>query len=280
MASRLSAAGEWLAEVVDGGGAEEAVRVGSSGADRPPAEGHGSQVANVPYLRLLHLIDSLRPLMVPIGISRRGNPVVLNLARETTHHLWLANAGVALQGEVLRTLMLGLALTGRPSDVQVAAIDLSGAELTVLGGLPHGLTDLATDLRFASEVLDWLIEEAQRREHAGVQRPAIVVLAMPGHRGADLERLQSRLAVLIRASAGVGIHILGAGPADLLGRPPGMVLAKPSAAVRSIGGNWLRLETDRRVAEVNLIRLSVHELEVAVSLASAGWRTPAAIGRR
>ncbi len=254
--------------------------MGSSGAGRPPADAHGSQVTNVPYLRLLHLIDSLRLLMVPIGMSRRGNPVVLNLARETTCHLWLTNAGVALQGEVLRTLMLGLALTGRPSDVQIAGIDLSGAQLTPLGGLPHALTDLATDVRFASEVLDWLIEELERREHAGVRRPAIVLLAMAGHRQSDYARLQTRLEVLTRSGSGVGVHVLAAGPAGRLLSAPGLVLASPSAADSPVEGTWVRLKTGGRVTEVSLLRLSVRELDVAVTLASAGWRAPAAIGRR
>lgn len=233
------------------------------------------QAMGVPFLRLLRSLEGLEALKTPLGLTADGRPVVLNLKNSSTAHFALLDAPTWLQGEVFRTVVLGLALTCRPSEAQVVGIDLTGVELPVLESLPHALTDLATERTFSSQVLDWLVEEAERRRLTGVRRPAIIVAAVTRDRPESRGLLADQLAGLLKTGAAVGIHVLvGSQQRSFRGiSVSGVVAARPAGQERDVEGLIpLRLEIGNRETNLRAITLSVRELDVAVALASAGWR--------
>lgn len=128
--------------------------------------------------RLLTILETLGdrpPLTAVAGREGRGLPVLISMVEPDTWHVAvLGGAGVG-KSELLRSLMISLALMYRQSMVQLFGIDLGGRELAVLEAVPHGLTDLATEPRFAAELMLWLMEEGTRRERHAIRRPDLVL---------------------------------------------------------------------------------------------------------
>jgi DNA segregation ATPase FtsK/SpoIIIE-like protein len=128
--------------------------------------------------RLLSILDSIdeqASLTLVAGRDARGIPVLIPLREPDTWHVAiLAEPGWG-KSELIRSLVVSLALTQRQSVVQLFGIDLGGRELAVLEALPHGLTDLATEARFAAELMTWLMEEGSRRERYSILRPDLVL---------------------------------------------------------------------------------------------------------
>ncbi|MCZ9344545.1 FtsK/SpoIIIE domain-containing protein, partial [Streptomyces sp. TRM76130] len=80
-------------------------------------------------------------LRVPVGLvdkpfDQRRDPLVVDLAAAGGH---VAVAGGSQSGKstVLRSLILGLALTHTPREVQFYCLDFGGGTLSQLTGLPH-----------------------------------------------------------------------------------------------------------------------------------------------
>jgi len=94
--------------------------------------------------------------------------------------------------------------------VQLVLIDPKGRGFAAFGGLPHLLYPLVDDVEGASEVLERLVVEMERRDRERVTQPQVVVfideladLMMVG--GKEMERLLTRL---LQRGRGAGIHIV------------------------------------------------------------------------
>ncbi len=234
-------------------------------------------------LPLLHALPGLSASTAVVGMSIEGRPLLFNLTRSSTWNLFVYAPKGYGKSELLRTLLMSLALTSRRSQLSMLGIDIGGRELAVLESLPHALTDLATEPRFAEELLTWLSEEAGRRLTAGVVNPHLVLLID------DLEWLTDKreehaLAALKhigQVGVDVGVHFLAAAQAPLpsslrdLTDHRGVVEVVPDENTflkgkTSVGRFQFISNSDIITADVAW--LSLRDLDTASKLAVAGWR--------
>ena len=80
-------------------------------------------------LPLMHAMGQLKPLTAVLGMATAGYPLTLSLVDPTSQHLLVEGPTGSGKSELLRTLLISLALTSRPSQLQVLAIDPSGRPL-------------------------------------------------------------------------------------------------------------------------------------------------------
>ena len=234
-------------------------------------------------LPLLHAMGTLDPMSAAIGMTEDGHPLVLDFNLPETWHVLAAAPAGAGKSELLRTLMVSLALTTRNSQVRFLGIDLSGRELSLLDALPHALTDLATSPEYAAELLVWLSEEVDRRVMAAFDRPHLVLF---------IDNLTDLLHTLGSESVKTIEHILARGPEAgvhlIVTRPAlrdprveelfrGRPVVRASAPVNrgdvEQPAGLFRFETRRFDRVVEVAWLSLRDLDTAVRLARSGWRT-------
>lgn len=135
-------------------------------------DGSGTPPADFTDLIAAHQQSERDFLRVPIGVDNLGKPVLLDLKESAQlgmgpHGLCVGATGSG-KSELLRTLVLGLAATHSPADLNLVMIDYKGgATFAPLASLPHvtGLiTNLADDPGLVSRVHASLAGEVQRRQ--------------------------------------------------------------------------------------------------------------------
>jgi hypothetical protein len=212
-----------------------------------------------------------------------GRPLLLNLTKASTWNLLVYAPKGYGKSELIRTLMMSLALTSRRSHMGMLGIDIGGRELAVLESLPHALTDLATEPKFAGEIITWLSQEAGRRLVAGVDSPHLVLLIDDLAWITD-KREKHALAALEHigeVGVDVGVHFIAAAQAPLpaalrdLADHRGVVEVVPDESTflkskNSVGRFQFTTSTDINTADVAW--LSLRDLDTASKLAAAGWR--------
>jgi S-DNA-T family DNA segregation ATPase FtsK/SpoIIIE len=111
-------------------------------------------------------------LRVPIGVKTDGRPLVLDLKEPALggmgpHGLCVGATGSG-KSELLRTLVLGLAMTHAPERLALLLVDYKGgATFAGLEGLPHTaglITNLSDDLGLVDRMRDALFGELRRRQ--------------------------------------------------------------------------------------------------------------------
>lgn len=231
-------------------------------------------------LPLLHAMKDLPSLTSVVGMLESGTPLTLNLNREATWNLWVTGPADCGKSELLRTLLLSLVLTSRPSHVNLMGVDIGGRELAVLESLPHMLTDLATDISFAEDLLIWITAEMQRRMDLGVDRPHLV-LAIDDMEPLDGPQMRGTVERIIQDGAKVGVHIfaalrdLRASYARILSDSQHHVVAEAGPQTSEWNGNRagaFRFHSAQGVQPVDIAWLSARDLGTAVRLVQAGWR--------
>lgn len=111
-------------------------------------------------------------LRIPIGVGEHGEPVELDLKEAALegmgpHGLVIGATGSG-KSELLRTLVLGLAMTHSPSALNLILVDFKGgATFLGLNDLPHTaavITNLQDDLTLVDRMHDALAGEMNRRQ--------------------------------------------------------------------------------------------------------------------
>ncbi|MFC0198514.1 type VII secretion protein EccCa [Microbacterium arthrosphaerae] len=111
-------------------------------------------------------------LRVPIGVDDRGAPVMIDLKESAQlgmgpHGICIGATGSG-KSELLRTLILGLALTHSPDDLSMILVDYKGgAAFAPFAGLPHvaGIIDnLADDPQLTERARESIQGEVVRRQ--------------------------------------------------------------------------------------------------------------------
>lgn len=184
-------------------------------------------------LQVLKDHGNLLPLTAIVGLSTKGDPFCLNFCQENSWHLFAHGSSGTGKSELLRTVIVSTALNSRLSLVQFLGIDLSGRELTLIEGLPHGLADVACDPIYAQEMLQWLLELIERRNVNRIRSPHII-LAIDGVDllGKSNERTHDLLKKIAHLGLKTGVHLfLTSREARIrdvlgLGRNTGFVIAK------------------------------------------------------
>ncbi|GAY10164.1 type VII secretion protein EccCa [Pseudonocardia sp. N23] len=111
-------------------------------------------------------------LRVPLGVDEHGRPLLLDLKESAQggsgpHGLCVGATGSG-KSELLRTLVLGLAATHDPADLNLVLVDFKGGPTFLgLSALPHVsavITNLADELTLVDRMADALAGEITRRQ--------------------------------------------------------------------------------------------------------------------
>jgi energy-coupling factor transporter ATP-binding protein EcfA2 len=238
-------------------------------------------------LRLLPLIEDLNnllPVTTVLGIAANGKPLLINLRREETRNVLIYGPSGSGKSELLRTLVLSLALKHRSSQVQFLGIDLSGKELTVMDALPHALSEVAMDAVYAEEVIDWLAQEVVRRKEARVMHPDVVLVIDELENVMHYsETLLQKLPLILEDGLKTGVHLVATSkeirPGSFMPnwRKSGMVIAK--AGNKSTQTRMMEIEKGKFEFQIcgekitaQVAWLPARDLQQAVARVQTGWR--------
>jgi len=101
------------------------------------------------------------PLPVVLGRDIVGAPYYADLA--SMPHVIVAGATGAGKSVGLNVMLSSLLLKRTPDDLRLLMIDPKVVELAPFDGIPHLLLPVVTDMKQASTVLRWAVEEMERR---------------------------------------------------------------------------------------------------------------------
>jgi S-DNA-T family DNA segregation ATPase FtsK/SpoIIIE len=165
----------------------------------------------VHLLALLQDIPMLPPVTTVLGLNLDGDPFTLPLMAPEVTHVLIAGATGCGKTELLRSLILSLALYNRQAHFQVALIDPKRRGFAPLRGLPHLMAPVATTPDSAKDLLATLVEEMERRDRENaLPSPRIIVAVdevgdLLAISDKDVERYLVRLAQRGREA---GFHVI------------------------------------------------------------------------
>lgn len=239
----------------------------------------------VPYeqgmgVRLLPLMESLtelEPFMAVLGLTIEGTPLLLDFNLSTTWHLLAHGGGTS---EFLRSILVSLALTSSPRDAGFLGVDIGGRELAVIEALPHAVKDLATNVDYARENLQWLYEEVEARLQNAINYPHLFLFidGIDELLQTDDDHLAPYLHHVLQHGKSSGVHVLAASrtmsgsTVRNLAQSDGIVLAGSPPADHGLhGGSAGRfsLRADGNEEEIDLAWLNARDLDAAVHLIRA-----------
>jgi len=111
----------------------------------------GSQVYN----------DASSQLTMGLGKDIVGNPVVADLAKMP--HCLVAGTTGSGKSVGINAMILSLLYKAEARDVRLILIDPKMLEMSVYEGIPHLLAPVVTDMKQASNALNWCVGEMERR---------------------------------------------------------------------------------------------------------------------
>jgi S-DNA-T family DNA segregation ATPase FtsK/SpoIIIE len=179
----------------------------------------GSLAVEVPLptpqpVYLLALAEEL-PMLPPVtgilGLSLEGEPFTLPLMAPEVTHVLIAGATGCGKTELMRSLILSLALYNRQAHLQLVLIDPKRRGFTPLDGLQHLLAPIATATEEARDLLEHVVDEMERRDRENAPATPRIVVAVDevgdllATGGKEIEALLVRLAQRGREA---GFHIL------------------------------------------------------------------------
>ncbi len=101
------------------------------------------------------------PLAMALGKDIGGNPCVLDLAKMP--HLLVAGTTGSGKSVGINAMILSLLYKSEPSEVRLILVDPKMLELSIYEGIPHLLAPVVTDMKLASNALNWCIGEMEKR---------------------------------------------------------------------------------------------------------------------
>lgn len=105
--------------------------------------------------------DVNSPLAICLGKDIAGKPAVADLAKMP--HVLVAGTTGSGKSVAINALILSLLYKADASQVRMILIDPKMLELSVYEGIPHLLAPVVTDMRQASNALNWCVAEMERR---------------------------------------------------------------------------------------------------------------------
>lgn len=182
----------------------------------------------VRLLALLEEIPVLPPVTAVLGLSTEGDVFTLPLMAPEVTHVLIAGATGCGKTELLRSLILSLALYNRQAHLQIALIDPKRRGFTPLGGLPHLIAPVVTTPEEARDLLEYIVEEMERRDRENAPATPRIIIAIDEVSdllitgGKEVEQALIRLAQRGREA---GFHLLCSTQRPSAGAVPGALKA-------------------------------------------------------
>jgi len=176
--------------------------------------------------------EKYRKFKVPmiLGKTITGDPVVIDVCKMP--HMIIAGTTGSGKSVCINSFINTILYQKSPKEVRMLMVDPKTVELSMYNGIPHLLTPVITDAKRVVKVLNWLVEEMERRyqmiskfgvrnieglndklerEHIAAEKMPYIVLIMDEFAdmmavvGKDIENLVARLTAKARAA---GIHLI------------------------------------------------------------------------
>ena len=112
--------------------------------------------AMLPALR-----DSSFKIPIILGKNNLGTTVLTDIAKAP--HILIAGTTGSGKSVCINTLICSILYTRKPEDVRMILVDPKVVELKVYNNIPHLLTPVITDLSKVMKVLQWVVDEMERR---------------------------------------------------------------------------------------------------------------------
>ena len=109
------------------------------------------------------LKDSGFKVPMILGRDIMANPMMLDVSK--TPHLLIAGTTGSGKSVCINGLVASILYTKSPKEVRILMVDPKIVELQVYNGIPHLLTPVITEPKRVLKMLDWLVEEMERRYH-------------------------------------------------------------------------------------------------------------------
>ncbi len=126
---------------------------------------NGSSQRLAVYLReIIGSVDfesSKSPLSLALGKDIAGRPVVVDLAK--LPHLLVGGTTGSGKSVCINTMILSLLYKNEPDRLRLVLIDPKTVEFSLYQDIPHLLCPVVTDMNKASNALNWLVHEMDRR---------------------------------------------------------------------------------------------------------------------
>ncbi|MGR3741504.1 DNA translocase FtsK [Companilactobacillus sp. DQM5] len=105
--------------------------------------------------------DKSNPMEVPLGKDVTGNIISSDISKMP--HLLIAGSTGSGKSVAINTIITGILMKAKPSEVKLILIDPKMVELNVYNGIPHLLIPVVTDARRATGALQKAVSEMERR---------------------------------------------------------------------------------------------------------------------
>ncbi len=118
-------------------------------------------------VRMLSILESAEfreskaAIPMLLGAAADGKPIVEDLA--SMPHLLIAGSTGSGKSVCINTILLSILMTRTPDDVRLILIDPKQVELSFFAEIPHLLSPVVTDMKRASQVLEWLLDKMEER---------------------------------------------------------------------------------------------------------------------
>jgi S-DNA-T family DNA segregation ATPase FtsK/SpoIIIE len=126
--------------------------------------------APVRLLPLLRGLPAMPASTACLGLAEDGRPLLIRLAAPQVAHVLIAGTTGSGKTELLRSLLLSLALTQRQSQLQLLLIDPKRRGLRPLEDQPHCLAPVVAEPPAMLAWLNRLVAEMERRDRAACPR--------------------------------------------------------------------------------------------------------------
>ena len=165
-----------------------------------------------------------------LGKTITGEPIVIDVAKMP--HMIIAGTTGSGKSVCINSFINTILYQKSPKEVRLVMVDPKTVELSMYNGIPHLLTPVITEAKRVVKMLNWMVEEMDRRyqvlarfgvrnieglneklerEHIAVERMPYIVLIMDEFAdmmtvvGKDIETMIARLTAKARAA---GIHLI------------------------------------------------------------------------